>query len=437
LFSASRCFLLGCLGALAVSTTAFVAPSHHATRQSFHVTSSKPSHHQRLVQPQSSLFASTGEDAVEEMSEERRQNLFQALLRDFQIEGVPLLGCDANQVHTMNAALWTTMAELSEQDEEQRACMVMENIPISALKSFASDFTILKTQNRLVDFMPELKRISVSVIGKGVGPAVLIETETRTAAEVEERNARMQEAAVIDENKCLAAMKAFVDRVVVGYKVCPYMKNTYVATLGPIGYRYSPTADTCGALSAFWNNICELLATPDDVLSSIVLSLPAIAWGTSREAHDRFAAVSELVSRNLCLFRGADVFSLVHFHPRYERNLIHPIEKPAYGHLPPQSWLPAMLRLNGDTAEADYFTDDDYFLSNYQRRAPHMAINILRVEQVEAAAGGQSIVDLDLGNGVVEKASGIKTYSHNAIELAAVGKESLESSLVSEIEMQY
>ena len=424
-------YVIGFLGSLVASTTAFVTP----VRRAFYVTEPHAYH---LKQRHSwSLHAATGEDAVEELSEERRQNLFQALLRDLQIEGVPLLGCDANQVHTMNAAMWTTMAELSEQDEEQQACMVLENIPVGALKSFANDFLMLKTQQRLIDFLPELKRISVSVIGKGVGPAVLIETISRTAEEVEEKNRRDAVAAELNEKKCMEAMKAFVDRVVVGCQVCPYMKDVGQASLGPVGYRYSPTADVCGVMAAFWNNICELLATPGDQLSTIVLSLPAIGWGTSREAHDRFAAVSELVSRSLCLFRGDDVFSLVHFHPRYERNLIHPVEKPAYGQLPPQSWLPAMLRRNGDTTEADFFTDDDIFLSNYQRRAPHMAINILRVQQLEEVSGPQNIVDLDLGNGVVEKASGIKTYSHNAIALASVGKEALDSALLNEIEMQY
>ena len=425
------------LGALAAPVSGFATPNNHNVRRAFHVTPSGALNQKIPSRLQSLLYAATGEEAVEEMSEERRQNLFQALLRDLQIEGVPLLGCDANQVHTMNAALWTTMAELSEQDEEQRACMVMESIPVGALKSFCNDFTILKTQPRLVDCMPELKRISVSVIGKGVGPAILIETETRTAAEVEEKNQRNAAVAGIKQDKCLAAMKAFVGRVVVGLQACPYTRDVETATLGPIGYRFSPTADTCGALSAFWNSICELLSTPDDQLSTTVLSLPAIGWGTSLEAHNRFAAVSELISRNLCLFRGDDVFSLVHFHPRYERNLIHPVDKPAYGQLPPQSWLPAMLRMNGNFLEADTFTEDDYFLSNYQRRAPHMAINILRVQQLEAASGPQNIVNLDLGNGVFEKASGIKTYSHNAIQMVAVGREALEASLTSEIEMQY
>jgi hypothetical protein len=417
-------------------STSFVA-SNLATPRSPFLTDTANAH---LSFKRLSLNADTrktGEEAVADLSEERRQNLFQALLRDLQVEGVPLLGCDANQVHTMNAALWTTMAELSDQDDEQKACMIMERIPLAALKSFVDDFTMLKMQTRLTDHMPELTRISVSLVGKGVGPAVLIETCTRTEADVGEKNQRNAAVETLDESRCMKAMKAFVSRVVVGYQACPYTKAVETATLGPIGYRYSPTADACGVLSAFWNSVCELLSTPGDVLSTTVLSLPAIGPGQSSESHARFAAVSELVSRSLCLFRGDDVFSLVHFHPAYERDLIHPIDKPAYGQLPPQSWLPAMLRLNGNTAEADSMTEDDFYLSNYQRRAPHTAINILRVQQLEAASGPQNIVDLDLGNGSVEKASGIVTYSRNALRFSSEGKEALDAALDAEIAMQY
>ena len=73
------------------------------------------------------------EENPAEWPEDRRSAMFQTLLRDLQIEGVPLLGCDANQVHTLNAALWTTMAELGDQDDAQRACLILEEIPTSAL----------------------------------------------------------------------------------------------------------------------------------------------------------------------------------------------------------------------------------------------------------------------------------------------------------------
>ena len=59
--------------------------------------------------------------------------------------------------------------------------------------------------------------------------------------------------------------------------------------------------------------------------------------------------------------------------------------------------------MGGHEKEAEQLSDEDLALSNYQRRAPHTAINILRMTQVNAAAGPKSIVDLDLGDGRVER----------------------------------
>lgn len=371
--------------------------------------------------------------------------MFQALLRDLQIEGVPLLGCDANQVGTFNAALWTTMAELGDQDGQQKACLIMEEIPISALLAFAEDFTVLKTQTRLMDHLPELKRFSVSVLGRGVGPALLIETEERNEEEVATAAANRAVEATFDQAKTTAALKSFINRVVVNLEACPYTKSVDISavglenrgvTPGPVGYRFSPTTDACMTMSVFWNCICEMTGSPDESLSSIMLSLPGIGQGSSPEAHARFAAVVEIVGRYLCLYRGDASFGLVHFHPAYDRSSIMPIDGPSYGQLPPMSWLRAMLKMGGHEAEAESFTDDELALSNYQRRAPHTSINILRMNQVNAAAGAKSIVDLDLGNGRIEKASGITLYGRNAIRMVKTGKEALQSSLDADIAMQ-
>ncbi|KAL7527989.1 hypothetical protein ACHAWF_002388 [Thalassiosira exigua] len=384
-------------------------------------------------------------DPLEGMSDERRSNLFQSLLRDLQIEGVPLLGCDADQVSTLNAALWTTMAELGDGDEGQKACLVLEAIPVSALMAFAEDFTVLKTQVRLMEHLPELRRFSVSVIGKGVGPALLIETEPRSAEESAAAATLKSVESTFDQDKTVAALKSFIGRVVVGMEACPYTKSVDISavgleqrgvTPGPVGYRYSSTTDACMAMSSFWNCICEMMSQPEASLSSIMLSLPGIGTGDSREAHDRFAAVVELVGRYLCLFRGDGSFGLVHFHPAYDRSIIHPLEKPSYGHLPPISWLRPILKMGGHGAEAEKLSDDDLALSNYQRRSPHTAINILRMTQVNAAAGPKSIVDLDLGDGRTEKASGITLYTRNTLRLAGMGKDALQSALDEDIAMQ-
>mmetsp|Transcript_14805 Transcript_14805/g.25269 ORF Transcript_14805/g.25269 Transcript_14805/m.25269 type:complete len:267 (-) Transcript_14805:121-921(-) len=251
--------------------------------------------------------------------------------------------------------------------------------------------------------------------------------------------------ATFDQGKTVAALKSFIDRVVVGLEACPYTKSVDISAVGleqrgvipgPVGYRYSPTADACMAMSMFWNCICEMMSEPDENLSSIMLSLPGIGTGDCRQSHDRFAAVVELVGRYLCLFRGDGAFGLVHFHPAYDRSIIHPLEKPSYGHLPPISWLRPILKMGGQEAAANELSDDDLALSNYQRRSPHTAINILRMTQVNAAAGPKSIVDLDLGDGRTEKASGITLYTRNTLRMAKMGKDALQSALDADIAMQ-
>jgi len=428
---------------IAAATTAVSAfspsPFRSITRQN------QKQHHNYDGRRQPIIPLRLSDDNPAEWDEERRSNMFQALLRDLQIEGVPLLGCDANQVGTFNAALWTTMAELGDQDDEQKACLIMEAIPVSALLAFAEDFTVLKTQTRLMDYLPELKRFSVSVLGRGVGPALLIETQARSEEEVAAAAANRAAEGTFDQAKTTTALKSFIDRVVVNLEACPYTKSVDISavglenrgvTPGPVGYRFSPTTDACMTMSVFWNCICEMTGSPDENLSSIMLSLPGIGQGGDPEVHARFAAVVEIVGRYLCLYRGDASFGLVHFHPAYDRSSINPIDGASYGHLPPMSWLRAMLKMAGHEAEAESFTDDEVALSNYQRRAPHTSINILRMNQVNAAAGPKSIVDLDLGNGRIEKASGITLYSRNAIRMVKSGKEGLQSALDADMAMQ-
>ena len=95
-----------------------------------------------------------------------------------------------------------------------------------------------------------------------------------------------------------------------------------------------------------------------------------------------------------------------------------------------------MLKMAGHETEAEQLTDEQISLANYQRRAPHTAINILRMSQVNAAAGPKSIVDLDLGNGRTEKASGITLYSRNTLRMVGLGKEILQTELEAEIGSQ-
>ena len=103
------------------------------------------------------------------------------------------------------------MAELGDSDDENKACLVLEEIPISALLAFAEDFTVLKTQPRLMNHLPELQRFSISVLGNGF-PALIIETEARTDEEKEDLGLLllMQQADrqdVVDRDEVMKALE--------------------------------------------------------------------------------------------------------------------------------------------------------------------------------------------------------------------------------------
>ena len=168
-----------------------------------------------------------------------------------------------------------------------------------------------------------------------------------------------------------------------------------------------------------------------------MLSLPCIGPGSSREAHDQIASVVEINRCNLCLFHGDALFCLVHFHNVYDHHAIFPMDSPVYGHLLPRGWMQSMLQLNGNMEEADTPTDDQLALSDYQWCSPHTAINILCTSQITAAAGINIIVNLELEDGKKVRASGISTYSRNAIHLARVGRDALEDALQKEVAMTW
>ena len=393
-----------------------------------------------------SLAMSEIPDALRDMTEERKANLFQFLLRDLEVEGVPLLGCDADQPPSLQGAIWSTLAQLSETEGEEKACLVFENIPVDALRVFVDDFILLKLQPRLMEQLPELARFSLSLVGKGVGPAIIVECAEWTDADKQKYISICNDSPEPNEWAWQAAMKTFVSRMIIGTQVCPHMKDNSLGPSGlesqgiipgPIAYRLVGTPNACDIMSAFWNCMCELLSVPADQLSSTVMCLPPVPVGMdSTAAHNRFSAVAELISRHLFLYRGEEELDLWHMHPYYDRDLVHPVYKPQHGHLPPTSWLRAMLRAASYTDEADAVTDEQLKLHNYQRRSPLPAVVIKRVSQVEAAATPENaMVQLDVANGTIEMASGIGTYARNTIRMAMEGEEALHAALASEVAM--
>jgi hypothetical protein len=376
-----------------------------------------PGHHQRS----SSISKQHGRNSqgfptfaearnpIDELSEERRANLFQFLLRDLEVEGAPLLGCDADQAHTAQAAVWTVMGQLSERDEGSKACMVLENMPIDSLQTFVDDFATWKADEQM-DSLFELKRFNVTLVGRGIGPALILETANRTNVEEQEYNSFISSSPVPNEIMWTAAMKTFVARMEL---------EKEGVLLNPLAYRLSGGNDICDTLATFWTSVCEILSHPEETLGSIVLCLPSVPEDSdSSEAQARFSAVSKLVSQSLFMSRGQDRFELSYMHPLYDRDIMLPKDETVFGHLPPISLLPVMLQETGRQDEAENLTNDQMALQNYQRRSPLPAIAIKRLSQ-----------------GSTDDGSDKDAYATTALRLAAEGEESLKNALAAEIEL--
>ncbi|KAG5179708.1 hypothetical protein JKP88DRAFT_325630 [Tribonema minus] len=164
--------------------------------------------------------------------------------------------------------------------------------------------------------------------------------------------------------------------------------------------------------------------TPVDK-ATFLLSAPAFAPRFST-----WVAYTELMTSSLKLFGISDIIKTIVFHPDYSRAAVEPSNSLKAGHLPPLAWMPNMMRsaLKGLLAE-----DFDYSVSDFQRRAPCPAINVLRAEMMDTfVTNTENIVSLDDGRHV--RVSGARVYCANTRELAAVGAEALEAALHKEME---
>lgn len=346
---------------------------------------------------------------IDQLSDERKANLFQYLLRDLQVEGVPLLAVDADQLDILQAAMWTTLAELCDQPTADKACLVLEDMDVADLQTFVRDFANIKAEERLISVLPELTRISLSLVGRGVGPAILIDV-----AEVKAEDMLTDETDT-PEPQLIAAVKAFSDRLVQKTDTHPYKEDGT-----PTLFKLCRRSDVPHVLSSFWNSICEIRLTSEETLGTSILMLPGIT------NHERFAALSELVGRSLCLFQGDEVCHLSHYFPDYDREKVYPADEPAFGHIPPLGWLNSMIQTNED--DDSQLSDVDIALSNYQRRSPVTSIAIKRVSLMDL--GSNPITDLTLETGETVPVS--DRYAENAKLLAAEGEAALEEALASE-----
>jgi hypothetical protein len=179
----------------------------------------------------------------------------------------------------------------------------------------------------------------------------------------------------------------------------------------------------CAIVASFWNCVCEMQA--DSSIGTLCLQLPSMS-SANDSSSKRTDTVAQLLGRSLCLYQGDSVFSLVHFSPQYDRSVIEPVDKPAFGHLPPVSWLKPMLKANGNDESLD---DAALAKSNYQRRSPVAAVNIVRNSMLD----DPKIVTIELENGMGTQASGLEVYCPNTLKLAATDESVLKAALDAEM----
>lgn len=430
-----RLFILAALTVTINNWTAFsfilraFSPSPWLARNQWRTTTTTP-----FASAKAKPSTNASRDVVTQDNDE--ETIFAILLRDLQIEGVPLLEVDANQLHILQAALWTTLAEMATQTEEQKACLIFESIPVTALQALVHEFMSFK--DNTTPRLAELQRFHLTMLGKG--PAILIQVSS-----VDDDNAIKDplEKNQMFSNKNTAAMKMFVDRMVKDKQILSDYptddSGTLAADMPLTRFTTCLYTDACHFLSLFWNSICQVLAPQqyqgdyehDSLRPSIMfLLLPNF----NRDDFARFVALAELVSRSFSWYQAGNTdnslmkLELLHFHPHYDRDAVVPVDEAAQGHIPPLSWIRPMLELNGNTATGQTLSDDEIRLVNYLRRAPLPAVCIAPVELVNA---GLELVNLEV-NGKIQQVSGNAKYSKNAMEVTKEGERALQDALAIE-----
>jgi len=404
----------------------------------------------------------------DELSEERKASLFQFLLRDLQVEGTPLLGCDARDTHTFFAAAFTTMAELSLENNTTKACLILEDIPMDTLRQFVDEFGAVKSETRLMEELPELKRFNVSLVGRGLlGPAMILETSTRTTQEEKQYVDKIKvETSQDDVNRWTAGQKTFVSRMIEGgggSGVSIPSHHTQQQQDHPVSvaYRFAGSTDVCDILAGFWYNICELQTTNVDDIGCVMFCYPTLPSSSGakdkKKAGERYAAVAEVINRVLSLYskdissesndgdetkneEDNERFKVVHVNPLYERETIHPQSQHQQeddGHLPPASWLRSMIEAVGDENVdlAESLSDQQLSIQNYQRRSPLPGVLIERSSLLDSNVPPGDLITQIFVDGVPHMVSGCSTNSKNLKALIDIGEDTLEESLKKEIDI--
>jgi hypothetical protein len=295
-----------------------------------------------------------------------------------------ILEANVDNALTFTIAFWAEVARAMEDEAPRDALLMCPNIPEDAV-AMQSD-AYMAAAKELEDVLPDLLSVRTSIEAPTFGPLKGINgiRITRIGKSYPPGDSAQADCAV-------AALKEWVDDVVAGMKVCPYTSSADLSAVSleskgvqPGGVTYPASLGTCSAavIRDLWFATADMLNAPATEVATVVMSAPHFASGPG--SFKVWVAWTELLCSSLRMFAIDNLIKLIVFHPEYSRDMVEPIDSPAHCHLPPLTWMPPMMRTFYASSMAEDGQDDKfpYHVSDFQRRAPCPAVNILRGERL-------------------------------------------------------
>jgi hypothetical protein len=254
----------------------------------------------------------------EPLSEERRAKLFQFLLRDLQVEGVPLLEVEvSNNAYALQAAVWTIFAELFQSEEgddsaetenghKAAACLILPGMSIDILRNFVTDFEAWQREHWLLAEIPELACLRVSLVGKGLGSALVLKVLPNVSGSSTTAVGTTLSAA--NERRYLQGMANFA--TIVQSMASPLQQQEERMADGTLAFRCCPHHNIFSVLSTYWNCVCQLVS--DSKMQDLVLLLHDAAPETCSTS--RFVAMTFLLRAGLS---EESRVNLAYYHPDF------------------------------------------------------------------------------------------------------------------------
>jgi hypothetical protein len=258
----------------------------------------------------------------EPLSEERRAELFQFLLRDLQVEGVPLLEVEvSNNSYALQAAVWTIFAELFQSEagddsaeaenvaasngHKAAACLILPGMSMDILRNFVTDFEAWQREHWLLAEIPELACLRVSLVGKGLGSALVLKVLPNVSGSSTTVVGTTLSAA--NERRYLQGMANFA--TIVQSMASPLQQQEERTADGTLAFRCGPHNNLCSVLSTYWNCVCQFVS--HSKMQDLVLLLNDTAPETCSKS--RFVAMTFLLRAGLEESR----VNLAYYHPDF------------------------------------------------------------------------------------------------------------------------